>query len=126
MKKLAKSETDRYICGVCGGIAKYFGIDATIVRLVFAGLCVVGGSGLWLYIIAAFIMPRESQAAGAAAAGEDTAAAEAEDAFDEPAEEAFTAPEEEEAFTAPEAEEAFTAPEEKDDSTGTDETEQTE
>ena len=117
MKKLAKSETDRYICGVCGGIAKYFGIDATIVRLVFAGLCVVGGSGLWLYIIAAFIMPRESQAAGAAAAGEDTAAAEAEDAFDEPAEEAFTAAEEEEAFT---------APEEKDDSTGTDETEQTE
>lgn len=58
-KKLYKSETDRLICGVCGGIAEYFGIDSTIVRLVFAVLGVIGGSGLLLYLAAAIIIPRE-------------------------------------------------------------------
>ena len=60
MKKLCKSETNRYICGVCGGIAEYFGIDATIVRLAFAALTIIGGSGILLYIVAAILMPRES------------------------------------------------------------------
>ena len=60
MKKLCKSETNRYICGVCGGIAEYFGIDATIVRLLFAALTVIGGSGILLYIVAAILIPRES------------------------------------------------------------------
>ena len=59
MKKLCKSETDRYICGVCGGLAAYFGIDATIIRLVFAALGIAGGSGILLYLAAAIIMPRE-------------------------------------------------------------------
>lgn len=46
------------IFGVCGGIAEYFGIDPTIVRLlwVLAGLCL--GSGIILYIVAAIIMPQ--------------------------------------------------------------------
>ena len=57
MKRLVKSKTDRYICGVCGGLAAYFNIDATIIRLVFAALTVVGGSGILLYLAAAFIMP---------------------------------------------------------------------
>ncbi len=60
MKKLVKSETDRYICGVCGGIAEYFGIDSTIVRLVFAAMGIVGGSGILLYLAAAIIIPKES------------------------------------------------------------------
>ncbi len=59
MKKLCKSETNRYICGVCGGIAEYFGIDATIVRLIFAFFSIVGGSGIFLYLAAALIMPKE-------------------------------------------------------------------
>ena len=59
MKRLCKSETDRYICGVCGGIAEYFGVDSTIVRLVFAGLGIFGGSGVLLYLAAAIIMPRQ-------------------------------------------------------------------
>ncbi|MBO7709033.1 MAG: PspC domain-containing protein [Lachnospiraceae bacterium] len=59
MKKLVKSETDRYICGVCGGIAEYFGIDSTIVRLVFAALGIVGGGGILLYLAAAIIIPKE-------------------------------------------------------------------
>ena len=35
-KKLYKSSTDKKLCGVCGGLAKYFGIDSTIVRLILA------------------------------------------------------------------------------------------
>lgn len=56
MKKLYKSQTDRKICGVCGGIAEYFNIDATIVRLLFV-LFGLNGSGLLVYIIAAIIIP---------------------------------------------------------------------
>ena len=59
MKKLTKSSTDRFICGVCGGIAGYLGVDSTVVRLVFAFLGIVGGSGVLLYLAAAFIMPGE-------------------------------------------------------------------
>ena len=59
MKKLCKSSSDRYICGVCGGIAQYIGVDSTVVRLVFAGLSILGGSGILLYLAAAFIMPEE-------------------------------------------------------------------
>ena len=57
-KRLYKSRTNRVLCGVCGGIGEYFGIDPTIVRL----LCVLRGctsTGLILYIIAAIIMPEE-------------------------------------------------------------------
>ena len=57
-KRLYKSKTNRVICGVCGGIGEYFGIDPTIVRL----LCVFLGctsTGVILYIIAAIIMPEE-------------------------------------------------------------------
>ena len=56
-KKLYKSNDQKMICGVCGGIAEFFEIDPTIVRLVFAVLGVAGGSGLLLYIAAAFIIP---------------------------------------------------------------------
>ena len=60
MKKLYKSETNRYICGVCGGIAEYFGIDATLVRLGFAVLGIMGG-GILLYLAAAIIIPRQPE-----------------------------------------------------------------
>lgn len=56
MNRLHKSQ-DRMICGVCGGLAEYFGIDATIVRLIWAAFCLAGGSGILAYIIAAIIMP---------------------------------------------------------------------
>lgn len=56
-KKLRKSSTDKKICGVCGGIAEYFGMDSTIVRLIWAILIVCFGTGLWIYIIAALVMP---------------------------------------------------------------------
>ena len=57
MKKLYKSQTDKKLCGVCGGIAEYFNIDATIVRLIWALLTVFFGSGVLIYIIASLVMP---------------------------------------------------------------------
>ena len=57
MKKLYKSQTDRKIFGVCGGVAEYFNIDSTIVRLIWALLALCFCSGLIAYLLAALIMP---------------------------------------------------------------------
>ena len=60
-KKLYRSKTDQKLAGVCGGIAEYFGIDSTIVRLIWAILTVCGvGSGILLYIICAFVIPEKN------------------------------------------------------------------
>ena len=59
-KKLTKSATNRKIAGVCGGIAEYFGIDPTIVRLIWAVCVAFAGTGLLLYVIAALVMPESS------------------------------------------------------------------
>lgn len=56
-KKLTKSQTNRMLCGVCAGLAEYFGIDPTVVRLLWVILSICGGSGLIAYIIAAIIIP---------------------------------------------------------------------
>ena len=56
-RKLHKSEKNRMICGICAGLAEYFGIDVTVLRLVFVALGIFGSSGVWLYLIAAVIMP---------------------------------------------------------------------
>lgn len=58
-KKLYKSSTDKKLAGVCGGIAEYFNIDATLVRLGWVIFSLLGGSGLLAYIIAAIIMPEQ-------------------------------------------------------------------
>ena len=55
-KRRIYKSNDRKICGVCGGLAEFFGIDSTIVRLVYAILALTYGSGLLIYIIAAIIM----------------------------------------------------------------------
>ena len=59
MKKLYKSRTDKKLCGVCGGLAKYLEVDATIVRLITVVIALACGSGLLAYIIAALIMSYE-------------------------------------------------------------------
>lgn len=59
-KRLYRSRTDRMIWGVCGGIAKYFGIDATIIRIITILLLFAGGSGILAYIILAIVIPLES------------------------------------------------------------------
>ena len=56
MKKLKKSN-NKIICGVCGGVASYFNIDATIVRILLVILSCIWGSGIIIYIAAALIMP---------------------------------------------------------------------
>lgn len=58
-KKLFKSNTEKKLCGVCGGIAEYFELDPTIVRLAWVAFTLLGGSGLVAYIIAAIVMPSE-------------------------------------------------------------------
>lgn len=57
-KRLYKSNQNKMIDGVCGGIAEYFGIDPTVVRLIWALFSLMGGSGILAYIIAAIIIPR--------------------------------------------------------------------
>ena len=58
-KRLYKCEEGKVICGVCGGLAKYFDVDPTIVRLIWAALTLVGFRGLIAYIIAALIIPQD-------------------------------------------------------------------
>lgn len=57
-KKLYKSNQNKMIDGVCGGIAEYFGIDPTVVRLIWACFSLMGGCGVLAYLIAAIIIPR--------------------------------------------------------------------
>ncbi len=59
-RRLYKIEEGKMIDGVCGGIAEFFNIDPTIVRLIWALLCVFGGSGIIAYIVCAIIIPRKS------------------------------------------------------------------
>ena len=60
MKRLYRTTgSDAVICGVCGGIARYFNVDPTLVRVASVLLVVPGGMSLWVYIIAALIMPKE-------------------------------------------------------------------
>lgn len=57
MKKLTKS-SNRMICGVCGGIGEYLGIDPTVIRLIWVIFSIASlGTGILAYIIAALIMP---------------------------------------------------------------------
>lgn len=57
-KKLYKSEKNKMICGVCGGIAEFFGCDPTIIRLLAIILCLLKGFGLLMYVLAAIVIPR--------------------------------------------------------------------
>lgn len=56
-KKLYKSTQNKVICGVCGGLGEYFNIDPTVVRLAWIFFCLLGGSGVLAYILAAVIIP---------------------------------------------------------------------
>lgn len=57
-KKLYKSSTDKKLDGVCAGIGEYLDIDPTVVRLLWVLATLFAGAGVWAYIIAAVIMPR--------------------------------------------------------------------
>ena len=59
-KKLYRSNTNKKLCGVCGGLAEFFNIDPTIVRLIWALITLFAGAGLLAYIVCALIIPEKS------------------------------------------------------------------
>lgn len=59
-KKLHCSQSDKILAGVCGGLAEYFGVDSTLVRLGFILIVALGGSGVLLYLILWLIMPKDA------------------------------------------------------------------
>ena len=58
-KKLYRSRMDKKLVGVCGGVAKYFNIDPTMVRVAWAIVSVFAGAGILAYIVCALIIPEE-------------------------------------------------------------------
>lgn len=69
-RRLYRSRTDRVLGGVAGGLGDYFGVDSTIIRLVFVLLSLWGGAGGVLYLIAWVIVPRHPGGGYEAAAAE--------------------------------------------------------
>ena len=57
-KKLYRSAVDKKLAGVCGGLAEYFGIDSTIVRIAWIVFMFLGGAGILLYLIMMLVMPQ--------------------------------------------------------------------
>lgn len=60
-RRLTRSSSDRWLAGVCGGVAAYTGIDPTVVRLAVVILTCLGGSGLGAYVIAWLVIPDEHE-----------------------------------------------------------------
>jgi len=59
--KLVRSRSNRMISGVCGGLAQYFGVDATWVRIAFVLLGLASGFGVVLYLVLAVLIPAEGR-----------------------------------------------------------------
>lgn len=60
-QRLYKSNREKMIDGVCGGVAEYFNIDPTLVRLAWILFCAMGGSGILAYLVAAIVIPRSPE-----------------------------------------------------------------
>lgn len=58
-KRLYRSRKDRMIAGVCGGLAEYFGMDPSWIRIIFLLFLLLGGSAFLVYIIMWFVVPLE-------------------------------------------------------------------
>ena len=61
-RKLYRSRTQRMVAGVCGGLAEYFNIDTTVIRVLFLVLTLFGGSGLVIYVVMWILVPDASKA----------------------------------------------------------------
>ena len=59
--RLYKSGENKMLCGICGGIGEYLGIDPTLIRLGWVLFCAIGGSGFLAYVIAAIIIPERPE-----------------------------------------------------------------
>jgi phage shock protein PspC (stress-responsive transcriptional regulator) len=61
-KRLYRIEEGKMIAGVCGGVAEYFSIDPSIVRIIWLAACLATVSiAFWAYVIAAFVLPKKSE-----------------------------------------------------------------
>lgn len=58
MEKKLKRSNNKVLAGVCGGLAEYFGMDATVVRTIYALLVIFAGVGVLLYLILLLLMPQ--------------------------------------------------------------------
>jgi phage shock protein PspC (stress-responsive transcriptional regulator) len=59
VRRLYRSRHEKKLGGVCGGLAEYFGIDVSLLRLAWILFAVLGGSGLLAYILAWIVIPEE-------------------------------------------------------------------
>jgi phage shock protein C len=62
-KRIYRSETNRIIAGICGGLGEYLDIDPVIIRIILVLITIFGGSGVILYIIAWIVIPTKSDLA---------------------------------------------------------------
>ena len=60
-RKLVRSTTDRKLAGVCGGLAEYFNLDPTLIRVLFVVLAVLGGSGIIIYLAMWILVPSQDR-----------------------------------------------------------------
>ena len=60
-KKLYRSLSDKKLAGVCGGIAEYFGLDSTLIRVGWAIVSLFAGAGVLAYIVCALIIPEKPE-----------------------------------------------------------------
>lgn len=91
-ERLYRSEKDKLVAGVCGGLAEYFEVDPVIIRIAFvAGAMLSGGMGIIVYILLWIIVPSKEQVAAAAAPGFSTGTAEGTPAAENAAPRAETA-----------------------------------
>lgn len=58
-KRLTRSTTDKKIAGVCSGLARYFGLDVTVIRIIFLVALIFGTLGLWIYLAVWLVAPEE-------------------------------------------------------------------
>lgn len=64
-EKLYRSRSNRQVAGVCGGLAQRFNVDATLIRVLFLLLGIMGGAGIVLYIAMWIVVPEEPPVGGA-------------------------------------------------------------
>jgi phage shock protein C len=63
-KKLYRSRTERWLAGVCGGLGEYFGVDPTLVRVLFVLFALTFGSGFLIYLVLWIVIPLEPEGPG--------------------------------------------------------------
>jgi phage shock protein C len=71
-KRLYRSRNDRWLAGICGGIGTYFGLDPTLIRVLFVLFGLVVGGGFLLYILLWIIIPLEPDSLGKAVEAVET------------------------------------------------------